>query len=200
MVFFVFFVFFVSLYVFSNFFLLFSLFFLTSFIFQTFYFFFLSFVFLTFSLCLCDVLCLFLFVSVCLYVFSQSQFSFSCSAKNVKSTFCTVSRRFKFGVVYQFPRKTTTDEQLPRSACCVRVFGYHISQLCRGMTPTYHRAALNGTLFERKRFQARFLIFPARTRGRRTSQGVVDTTTVHYQSSRHLSRFRLPVSQIQLYE
>ena len=118
--------------------------------------------------------------------------------QNVKSTFCTVSRRFKFGIVYQFPPKTTTDEQFPRSTCCVRVFCYHISQLCRGMTPTYHRATLNETLFERKRFQARFLVFQAKTGGRRTSQGVVDTTTVHHQSSRNLSRFRLPVLQIQL--
>ena len=54
--------------------------------------------------------------------------------ENVKSTFCTVSRSFKFGIVYQFPSKTTTDEQFPRSACCVRVFCYHISQLCRNDT------------------------------------------------------------------
>ena len=118
--------------------------------------------------------------------------------QDVKSTFFTVSRRFKFGIVYQFPSKATTDEQYSRSACCVRVFCRHISQLCRGMTPTYHRSALNETLFERKRFQARFLVFQAKTRGRRTSQGVVDTTTVHHQSSRILSRFRLPVLQIQL--
>ena len=64
------------------------------------------------------------------------------------------------------------------------------------MTPTYHRAALNETLLERRRFQARFLVFQAKTRGRRESQGVVDTTTVHRLSSSNLSRCRLPVLKL----
>ena len=68
------------------------------------------------------------------------------------------------GPCINFHRKATTDEEFLRSACCVRVFCYHISQLCRGMTPTYHRAALNETLFERKRFQARFLALQAKTK------------------------------------
>ena len=108
--------------------------------------------------------------------------------------FATVSRRFKFGIVYQFPLKTTTDKQFPRSTCCVRVFCDNISHLRRGMTPTSHRAALNKTLLERKRFQTRFLVFQAKTRGRRTSQGIVDTATVHHQSS----RFANPAVQTKL--
>ena len=114
-------------------------------------------------------------------------------SQNVKSTFCAVSQGFKIGIVYKCSPKTTTDEQFPMSTCSVRVLCYHVSQLCRGMTPTYHRAALKDTVFERKCFQARFLVFQAKTRGRRASQGVVDTTTVHHQSRRNLSRFRLPV-------
>ena len=77
---------------------------------------------------------------------------------------------------------------------------HNISQLCRKMTPTYHCATFNETLFERKCLQARCLVFQTKTRGRRASQGVKDTTTVHNQSSRNLSRFRLPVLQIQLSE
>ena len=96
------------------------------------------------------------------------------------------------------PTENHPREQFRRSTCCVRVFCYNISQPCRGMTRKSHRAALNETLFERKRFQAGFLVFQAKTRGRRTSQGVEDTTTVHHQSSRNLSRFRLPVLQVQL--
>ena len=92
------------------------------------------------------------------------------------------------GIVYQFPPKTTKNEQFSKSTCCVRVSCYNISQLRRRMTPTYRRAALNKTLFERKRFQSRFLVFQAKTRGRRASQGVVDTT-VHHQSSNNLSCF-----------
>ena len=64
------------------------------------------------------------------------------------------------------------------------------------MTPTgaaeghpYHRATFNKTLFESKRVQARLLDFQTKARGRRTSQGIVDTTTVHHQSSRNLSCF-----------
>ena len=41
------------------------------------------------------------------------------------------------------------------------------------MTPTNDRATLNKTLFESNRFQARFLVLQAKTRGRRTSQSVV---------------------------
>ena len=115
--------------------------------------------------------------------------------QNVKSTFCTVSRGFKLGIVYQFPAKTTTIEQFPRSTCCIRVFCHNITQLCRRMTPTYHCSTLNETLLERQCFQARFLVFQTMTRRRRASQGIVDTTTVHHQSSRNLSRFRLPVLQ-----
>ena len=59
----------------------------------------------------------------------------------------------------------------------VRVFRNNISQLCRGLTPTYHGATFNETLFERKCLQARFLVHQAKTRGRRASQGVVDTRT-----------------------
>ena len=59
-------------------------------------------------------------------------------------------------------------------------------RLCRGRTPTHHRAALNETVFERKCFQARFLVFQAKTRGRRASQSVVDTTTVHHQKQQEL--------------
>ena len=77
-------------------------------------------------------------------------------------------------------------------------FCHNITQLCRRMTPTYSCSTLNETLFERKCLQARFLVSQAMTRGRRASQRVVHTTTVHHQSSKNLSRFRLPVSQIQL--
>ena len=88
---------------------------------------------------------------------------------------------------------STTDEQVPRSTCCGRVFSDHTSHL-RNDT----NVSSCESLFERKRFQARFLVFQAKTRGRRASQGVVDSTTVHHQSSSNLSRFRLPVLQIQL--
>ena len=49
--------------------------------------------------------------------------------QNVKSTFCTVSREFKLGIVYQFPAKTTTKEQFPKSTCCIRVFCHNITEL-----------------------------------------------------------------------
>ena len=104
------------------------------------------------------------------------------------------------GSCINFQRKTTTNEQFPRCTCCIRVFYHNITQLCRRMTPAYSCSTLNETLFERKCLQARFLVFQTKTRRRRTSQGVVDTTTVHHQSSRNLPRFRLPVSQIQLSE
>ena len=55
------------------------------------------------------------------------------------------------------------------------------------MTPTYYCSTFNETLFQRKCLQARFLVFQAKKRGRRASQGVVDTTTVHHQSSPNLS-------------
>ena len=72
--------------------------------------------------------------------------------------------------------KNHDERTFPRSTCCVRVFCCNMSQLCRGMTPTYHRAALNETPFERKCCQARFLVFQAKTRGRRASQSAVDTS------------------------
>ena len=75
-----------------------------------------------------------------------------------------------------------------------------VTQLCSRMTPTYHCATFNETLFERKRFQVRFLVLQAKTSGRRASQGVVDATTVHHRSSKNLSRFRLQVLQIKLSE
>ena len=74
----------------------------------------------------------------------------------------------------------STDEQFPRipkQYVLCQILFYNVTQLCRGMTPTYHRAAFNETLFQLKRFQARFLVFQAKTRGRRASQGVVDTTS-----------------------
>ena len=126
---------------------------------------------------------------------SENSFS-SGSSQNVKSTFCTVSRGFKLGIVFQIPAKTTTNEQFPRSTCCVRDFCHNVSWLCRRKTPTYHCSSLNETLFEHKCLPARFFVFQTKTRGRRASQGVVDTTTVHHQSSRNLSRFRLPVFAI----
>ena len=52
--------------------------------------------------------------------------------------------------------ESTVDEQSPRSTCCIRVFCHNTTQLCGRMTPTYLRATLNKTLFESKRFQARF--------------------------------------------
>ena len=56
------------------------------------------------------------------------------------------------------------------------------------MTPTYHRSTLNKTpLFESKRFQAKIVVFQNKTRRRRTIHGVVDTTTVHHQSSKSLA-------------
>ena len=76
--------------------------------------------------------------------------------RRVKSTFCTVSRGFKLGIVHQLPTKTTTNEQFPRSTCCIRVFCHNTTQLCRRMTPTYYCSTLNETLFERKCL-ARFL-------------------------------------------
>ena len=100
-----------------------------------------------------------------------------------------VCRGLKLGIVYQFPAKTTTNKQFPRCTCCISVFCHNITQLCRRTTPPYCCSTLNETLFERKCLQARFLVFQAKTRGRRASQGVVDTTTVHHQSSRNLSRF-----------
>ena len=42
-----------------------------------------------------------------------------------------------------------------------------VTQLCSRMTPTYHCATFNETLFERKRFQVRFLVLQAKTSGRR---------------------------------
>ena len=71
------------------------------------------------------------------------------------STFCMVSRGFKLGIVYQFPAKTTTNEQFPRCTC---------TQLCCRVTPAYHCSTLNDTLFERKCFQPRFLIFQTKTK------------------------------------
>ena len=58
--------------------------------------------------------------------------------QSVDSTFCTVSRGFKLGIVYQFPAKTTTNEQFPIFRCCVRVFCHHITQLCCRVTPAYY--------------------------------------------------------------
>ena len=109
-------------------------------------------------------------------------------------------RGFKVGVVYQFSLESATNEQFTRSTCCIRVFCYNATRLCSSVTPTSHRASFNKTLFESKRFQAIFLVLQTKTRGRRTSQGVVDTMTVHCQSSRNLSCFCLPVVQIKLPE
>ena len=100
-----------------------------------------------------------------------------------------------FGIVYQFPAKPRrTNSYFPRCTCCIRVFCHNITQLCRRVTPAYCCSTLNETLFECHCLQAR-IVFEAKTRGRRASQGVVDTTTIHHQSSRNLSRFRLPVSR-----
>ena len=120
--------------------------------------------------------------------------------QSVDSAFCTVSRGLKLGIMYQFSAKTTTDEQFQRCSCYIGVFYHNVTQLCCRVTPAYHCSTLNETLFEWKCFQARFLVFQTETRRRRASQGIVDTTTVHHQSSRNLSRFRKTVSQIQLSE
>ena len=107
-------------------------------------------------------------------------------------------RGFEFWIVYQFPPKPATDEQFSWSTCHITFFCNSVTELCSGMTPLYHRATLNKTVFESKRFRAKFLLLQTMTRRRRTSQGVLDTTTVHHQANRNLSCFCLPVLQIKL--
>ena len=107
------------------------------------------------------------------------------------------------GTCINFCRKPTTNKQFPKCTCCIRVFCHNITQPCRRMTPTYCCSTLDETLFERKCLQSRFLVFQAKTRGRRASQGVVDTTTVHHQSSRNfvslqISSFANPAVRTEL--
>ena len=66
--------------------------------------------------------------------------------QSVNSTFCTVSWRFKLGIVHQFQAITTTYEQFPRSTCCVRVCCDNITQLCRVL-----RNDTNESLFHTQR-------------------------------------------------
>ena len=121
------------------------------------------------------------------------------------------SSRVRFHVLHGFVRIQTWDRVTISSEnhderTVPKVHVLHLSlchnatQLCCRVTPAYHCSTLNETLFERKCFQTRFLVFQTKTRRRRASQGIVDTTTVHHQSSKNLSRFSLPVSQIQLSE
>ena len=128
---------------------------------------------------------------------SAANTSSSGSSKMSSPRFALFREDSNLGSCINTHRKPST-RTVPKEHVLCQSLCYNISQPCRGMTPKYHRAALNETLFERKRFQAGFLVFQAKTRGRRTSQGVEDTTTVHHQSSRNLSCFRLPVLQVQL--
>ena len=64
--------------------------------------------------------------------------------QSVKSTFCTVSRGFTLGIVFQFPAKNHDERTVPK---------VH-SQHHRRMTPTCCCYTINETLFERKCFQA----------------------------------------------
>ena len=61
-------------------------------------------------------------------------------------------------IVYQFPKKTTSNEQFSRCTCCNRVF-CRITQLCCRVTPAYYCSTFNETLFKCKCFQASFLVF-----------------------------------------
>ena len=121
--------------------------------------------------------------------------------QSVNSTFCTVSRGLKLGIVYQFPAKTKTNETVVEGARAASESFVTTSPSCvaewyqRIIVPHSTRLCLSASASKPD-----FLSDRAKTRGRRASQGVVDTTTVHHQSSRNLSRFRLPVSQIQLSE
>ena len=108
----------------------------------------------------------------------------------IKSTFCTVSCGFKLGSVFvYFQGNLRRTHNSQRARAKVRAFCRNDTQWCSRVTPTYHRATFNKTLFESKRVQARLLDFQTKARGRRTSQGIADTTTVHHQSSRNLSCF-----------
>ena len=118
----------------------------------------------------------------------------------VKSTFCSVREDSNLGSCINFHRKPRRTNSSQGARAVSEVFCYHISQLCRGMTPTYHRAALNETLFERKRFPGQMSCLSSQDKRTKSEPRRLDTTTVHHQSSRHLSRFRLPVLQIQLSE
>ena len=72
----------------------------------------------------------------------------------------------------------------------------NVTQPCSRVTPTYHRTTINKTLLESQRFQAKFCV-PS-NQERRTTYGIVDTTTIHHQSSKNLSYFCLPDLQIKL--
>ena len=84
---------------------------------------------------------------------------FIVGCQHVKSTCCTVSRGIRTRVVYQFPPTTATDEQIQWT----RTFSESFSYICAAeWHHAYHRATLNKTLLESKRFQARFLVLQAK--------------------------------------
>ena len=83
--------------------------------------------------------------------------------QSVDSTSCSVSRRFKLGIVFQFPAKTKTNSSQGAYAASQSLSPGGTHLWCR-VTLAYHYSTLNETQFERKCFQSRFLVFQTKTK------------------------------------
>ena len=99
-----------------------------------------------------------------------------------------------------FHRKTTSNEQFTRSTCSVRVFRYHISQLCRRMaqrTIVPHSTRLGLSAIASR---PDFLSFRPRHEDKERARASKTPRQSTTKAAGNLSRFRLPILQIQLSE
>ena len=80
------------------------------------------------------------------------------------------------------PRRTNSSQ----GSRAVSETCYNITQLCGRMAPTYHRAALNKTLLERKRSRDRFLVLQTETeRTNNVPKRRQTPRQIHHQSNRN---------------
>ena len=117
---------------------------------------------------------------------------------SVNSTVCTVSRGFKLVDRESISSENHDGRTFPK----VHVLHQSLSSEHHAAVPQSDTSVL---LFHTQRDSVSAQAPPShilglQTRRRRASQGIVDTTTIHHQSSRNSSRFRLSVSQIQVSE